>query len=274
MEGLPSVAKSALEFFGLVSAFSVIDIVLPKHYREKVAEYVFGFHNASFSSFELGLLQGYISAFFRNGEIRFTRLLIWSFGTSAIACLFIHSFYFQTFLDLARNEGNWFAALIYANAVEFFRSSWGIFLVLGALSLTFFNDLLSLKITYRIFFGRSYPPSILALPFLLDLVASNLLVIAAFVVLPDLASGFFHSLGSEITFEGFVLVGLLMSMAISAVFHSLLLLFLLVFGTLLRAFLMITKLNRPLVLVSDLHKYPCTFIGLVLMSGLLALAQF
>ncbi|MDU9004045.1 hypothetical protein [Sedimentitalea todarodis] len=266
-------------FGGFVGAFAIFDGLCDKVARAKLSEFLFGFHNVNAAKVERQIIVSLISGFLdSSGKLSFPRVLLWSLFASPI-CIFLGDVLpvFNYLPKQVQESAN----AIFSNYLHLPITFATISASVALASLPF--DYWSLWIAKKIYLDRNNESGIY--PFIKDLAASILPIIPLVLIVK---SEVFSSLGLPLvvfTLENVshaaaeLLLHLVIYVPIGVV-SSVFLSFLVRvsgFGAamLIRFALRVTKVNQRLVLVSRLHEFPFTFIGVVsflsyMVLGLLA----
>lgn len=254
-----------------VGGFGLLDKLIDRDRRAKVAEFVFGFHSATFTSFERGVIDAIVYVFIRDEKIWLTRVFIFSCVSSLL------SIWVLAALDsIASEETNFFESFAHVPVSMFdtFQTAvldgqWRIFLIFFFPFVVFPFDLFSLFVTKRLFWKRKRHPILLAPFVFLDLILSLIPFLAFLFLIGQLDVP--NNL-DDLSFGMALFVMMLVGVALqtpSTVLLSIIQIMVLVLGVLLRLVSLTTRMNQRVALVGRLHENPFGFIGLLV--GLLVI---
>lgn len=256
MDGLINFLGTITLFTGL---FGIIDAGAKNHLRAGVAEYIFGFHNKTFRNFDQKTIQALLSVFVRDNRLRKIRILIFSYLFS-VGCLVAFLSLFVWFS--ASGQATYSASVAHLLNMAIRPKSPDevriVFLLFGVLPLAaYLFDLYSLWISKKLFWNRNF--GLLLTPVLI--LADILLSVAPFLILAFATTLPFISADNFL--GGFFVIGAFFQVP-SMVFINFVQISVLLFGSMFRLLVTLTKLNRYTVLVTNFHEYPFTFLGLMI----------
>ena len=227
----------------------LLDQFLSDRVRDDVAEYVFGFKTKSFKDFERNAISALLSLFFKDGKLRYVRFIVLFFIANELIGAFFYGIFSEVIPEMVLRED-----MLDNGAVPLKNS---IYIITANISLIF--DYLSLILTKRIFLDRKVYFPMSAFWIFVDLFfSSGIYWIAAYIVLTassQLASGWLLPTSQLFAIS-------LATSALSASLISLLQVFVLIFGSLLRLIMIITRINRIFALHSNAIILPFTSIGI------------
>ena len=241
------------EFFAIVAGpmgmGAAIDTAIGHKNRELLAMYIFGFRNQSFPVFERDLIRSLMSPFISDGKLNTGAI----FNYSVIVTFFAGLILFSTF-DLIPD-------------VDEFRYPRFVFILLAAAMMSILVsigslpfDMLSMRITKLLFLDRS--PKF---PFTIIWICVDfLLSTAAFYGAALLVVFIWKKFPQEGTEPITMLVVFLYASALTAGLVSVLQFLIVVASFVLRATLIVTRLNNILAMNSNAHNFPLTFLGLAM----------
>ena len=222
--------------------FSIIDVTVGKKFKNSISEFIFGFHNLDFSTFEFNVINGLLSPFILDEKLSKRRVIMFTIANSILLIIFFWGFFFTS--DSYKSN--------------MFDESFGIGLFIVILSIVFvlFStlclpfDLFSIFITKRLFWKKKNSVHIIFIKMILDVLLSVFAVVIMWI-----AVAVFIEAGP---------FGLIMLLQVQSVVILTLVYFITIFiGIVLRAFIVFTSLNRYTVLYTSLHESPFTFIGII-----------
>ena len=239
-------------FLALVAPVSFAEMFLREQDKASIARFIFGIHTVHFRSFEVVLTKIFVGIFFCGNRVRFGRLVALSFILTSSGYVLVLS------------KG----LMITQGGDGLLSKTWVIFLLAPA-SLPI--DYMNLWVSKKIYGSERLRGSALKQLFadLLISVSASVAILYFVVFLFGSAFDPMHEtyLDALLGKYNLVLVDVLWVISIAG-FVSVLAYFalriaLLVTGVTLRALTRLTRLNTHLVLVSDTHKIPLTFVASV-----------
>ncbi len=235
--------ESVIEFISIIGAvialFGVFDFFLETNHRNKLAEYIFGFHSIKFPEFETNVIKGLLNPFLRNGKLSYLRILAIYSPIGALIPISLFLFYEGIYDGIAVVPILFCIVLV---------ASWPM-------------DCWSLKVTNFLFVENTpnFPKS--AGYIFVDVFLSFIpvYIMAAIAIYGSTyARDSFTEETIQIVFGYSAIASFLTSSLISLIQVIVLLI-----GSLSRFTLTITKINQVLAMNSRVHDYPLTFIGFV-----------
>lgn len=260
--------EAILTFGGIVGAFAVFDALLYADARNKISEYLFGFHNVPQGRVEGTVARAFVSAFsHHDGRLSVTKILLWSFAMAPI-CAILGDLIFPPYVFPPDITGSTHAILVRNLSAEptLFLS---IFALVAMCSMPFdyWNGWVSSKI-YSVDRGDTGVRHLV-----LDVVVSA--IPAVFVCWTVANDSFYHWLLDtfllamlpeedgflrSFVIHAFVYLPASISSSLALAFFVRILMSLFVLTT--RLALKLTTMNRSLVLYTRAHEFPFTTAGL------------
>lgn len=261
-----------IEFSTIISLFFVIDAIVDQKAKTRISEYIFGFHKISIGNFEARLVAALLSPFLIDGRVSWKRVIPYS--------IISWHFTFAIFLVTGdaylnpnpKNSTNILSHLLgafFRDIEEAFSTGRGLYILSSGLVILVIIPAFSSPVDYIfmrlgtrfIHFGESKK----ALGVRLFLLAIGILSLAP----SALSIGFmyfFFGVGDNPTdtLPGLLLGSLMFSVAMqfgSGFLFGAVVFLIISTSVILRFLIIITGLNKYLILISDIHKYPFTFIG-------------
>lgn len=235
-------------FLAIVGPFSFIDSLMSHKAKNKISEFVFGFHDVTFRSFESASVEALVGSFFKDGRIRYWRTLIVSVLASAsISWMFYLN---EAWSDSENQERSFLYGILFLSFTSFFV------------------DLINLQASYYVYFYQKKIRSYL-LKFVVDFFLSMSLIVisgSAFFAMIVIGTALLNGGSAESFYENstiFVILfmGSFFSVLTASSIFFIVRLLILAIGILVRSLIFVTKLNSYAVLYTSAHEHPLTFIA-------------
>jgi len=245
-------------FTTITGLFTLLDLFVEKDAKAKVAEYVFGFGNANLAGFEYNTINALLSPLKVDGRVSYKRVL---FRYSGVIAILITAISFFSLFLLPEPE----------EAESIFRRTFNVIVNIPIMVLIFWPfDCWSLWVTNKVFSEKkssslfSFIGRVLidVLITLMPLVIASIGLYFLFnpiVLIPEDTSELTIAAWISTWAFAFIFFNVIGSLLVTAVQ-----LLTLTLGVLLRTVLRLTKLNQHVAMVSSVHEFPFTFIGLVM----------
>lgn len=228
----------------VAGVFAVLDAMAPPKSKIQIADFVFGLHEVSASQFEKSLVSIWVSIFFQDTKIKWSKVFLLSIFTTLVVV----------------SVGNFFSKGFLYRVLE--NPPFLVFLILGSVPLMIVN----LYISRAIYFGPTHHihPIIQLSLDLLFCAISFLAVYLSFVLLSPYSRGLAYSLGGleirDITDASSI--SLFMSFISSMIF---LLMRIIIVSTCfaIRSFVLITRANFEIATWTNAYSNPLTYLAIL-----------
>ena len=230
-------------FGTVVTLFSLFDIWLEDPQKNKLSEYVFGFHNLTFSEFETNVIRSIMNIYMSDDALSYKKIF---FKMTMIGALLY--FFFGVFDTLTDNH----SSNDISSLIVIFFVYW---------CSTILLDVWSLSVTKYLFIDKSPKFPYSAIYILLDGFLSFLLPLILGIILfnPLGESSFPAVINVIVVFTGmFLFFG-----AFTSGLITIIQVLTLVLGIMLRVIFSATRMNTLIGVQGRIHEHPMTFIGVI-----------